>query len=89
MDAAKVLRWARVIQPMILVFDTLRNSGVTVGHFQYGDGYDHGNGDGQELFKGRLHRKGGGIGTGDYFRNTSGNGSSLVQKNGNGTVHRY
>jgi hypothetical protein len=85
---AKVLRWARVIQPMILVLDDLRNSGVRLGHSPHGDGYDHGNGGGRELFKGRLHSDGGGTGNGDRVRSVCGNGYSLVQRDGGGTVIR-
>lgn len=86
----KVLRWARVIQPMILVLDEMRNSvRGPLGHSQYGDGYAHGNGGGREMHKGRLHKKGGGVGNGDAHRGAHGNGYSLVQSNGNGAVHRY
>jgi hypothetical protein len=84
----KVLRWARVIHTVIPVLDTLRNSGVTVGHSQYGDGHAHGNGGGREMYKGLLHKKGGGTGNGENFRSVAGNGSSLVQSNGNGVVNR-
>jgi hypothetical protein len=83
---AKVLRWARVIQLLIPVLDTLRNS--QHGHAPYGDGYAHGNGGGCETYKGLLHKKGGGTGNGENFRSVAGNGSSLVQRDGNGVVNR-
>jgi hypothetical protein len=88
---AKVLRWARVFQPLIPVLDVLRNngSGRGVGAINYGDGYDHGDGDGRNQHRGRLHREGDGIGNGDNHRSRKGNGSSLVNKDGNGTVIRH
>jgi hypothetical protein len=73
---------------MILVLDDLRNSGVRLGHSPYGDGHDHGNGGGDSQYRGMLDKKGGGFGTGDNFRTVGGDGSSLVQRDGGGTVIR-
>ena len=84
----KVLRWARVFQPLIPVLDVLRNDGARVGPINYGDGHAHGDGDGGDQYRGRLHREGDGIGSGDNHRSKKGNGSSLVMRNGSGTVIR-
>ena len=42
--ASKVLRWARVIQPLIPVEETLRNASLS-GR-SWGDGWEYGNGGG-------------------------------------------
>lgn len=88
-EDTKVLRWAQLFQPMILVVDRVRNSTEILEQRHYGDGDIYGNGDGRELGRGNLHRKGGGTGNGGDFKSVTGGGSSMVMRDGNGATTRY
>ena len=68
MTHTKVLPWARLIQPLILVDDNLRATGDRDPD-GWVDGWQHGTGDGNgdgEGRKGRSWVNGGGYGGGEY-----------------------
>lgn len=85
---AKVLPWVRIIHTLIPVLDVLRNYEAEVGRYHYGDGQLHGNGDGTDRYRGRLHSRGDGRGNPAIHRTAMGDGSSLVNEDGDGTVIR-
>ncbi len=85
---AKVLPWVRLIHTMIPVLDVMINCEGGVSQYLYGDGYHHGNGDGEDQYRDSIHRKGDGTGNANNLRSKSGNGYSLVPWDGSGTVTR-
>lgn len=87
-DDPKVLRWAQLFQPLIPVLDVMLNCDYQLSPSGYGDGHDHGNGDGTDQYRSNVHRKGDGTGNALTHRSKNGNGSSLVMRDGSGTVIR-
>ena len=86
---AKILRWARVIQPLIPVQDHLRGIEIASTGISnsYGDGDDYGNGDGASRAQGLLHEQGMGYGDGFWTGDGNGGGKSNVRPSGNGHVY--
>jgi hypothetical protein len=96
---AKVLRWARVIQPLIPVKTQLRvDAKYIVGPNGHGYGYEYGNneGNGNSKERGGFFQRGDGYSDGDWTGDrTIGNGQGVGRGNhnsqygGDGRVSNY